>query len=114
MALSEKEQKSVASDAIRAVNFNGKLKNTGGNLLKHKPCCYGVALKWLISLKKMTYEQFGKKYNGSTGQNINHIINRADKSRFFVEDIEQMCKVLRVKKEYFMELSMKIEELMEE
>jgi hypothetical protein len=114
MTLSEKELKSVGLDAIRAVNFNGKLKNTGGYLLKHKPCCYGVALKWLINLKKMTYEQFGQKYNGSTGQNINHMINRTDKSRFFIEEIEQMCKVLRVKKSYFMELSRKIEELMEE
>ena len=114
MTLSEKELKSIGSDAIRAVNFNGKLKNAGGYMLKHKPSCYGVALKWLISLRKMTYEQFGKKYDGSTGQNINHIVNRAGKSRFFSENIEDMCKVLRVKKEYFLELSRRIEELMEE
>lgn len=104
----------IESDAIRALSYNGKQKNVGGYALKHKPSCYGVALKWLIGARRMTYEQFAKKYDGSTGQNINHLINRADKSRFFEENITDMCKILRVSKEYFLQLSGKIDELMED
>ena len=104
----------IELDARKAISFDSKLKNTGGYALKHKPCCFGVALKWLINIRKMTYKQFGEKYDGSTGQNINHLINRTDKSRFFEEDVEQMCKVLKVKKDYFLELSRKIDDFMGE
>ena len=56
----QKDSNAIVSDAIRAISFNGKLKNVGGYALKHKPCCYGVALKWLINMRKMTYDQFAK------------------------------------------------------
>ena len=89
-----KESKSsrVSSDAMKAIRFSEKAQNgikyVGGNKLTHQACSYGMALKWLIYTRKMTYEQFGKLYNGTTGQNINHLINRCAKERFFEEDLE--------------------------
>lgn len=105
-----KESKSsrVSSDAMKAIRFSEKAQNgikyVGGNKLTHQACSYGMALKWLIYTRKMTYEQFGKLYNGTTGQNINHLINRCAKERFFEEDLEKMCGVLNITMEYLEEL----------
>lgn len=95
----------IKQDAMRAVNFSEKAKNgiktVGGNKLSHDTCSYGIVLKWLIYTRKLTYDQFGKLYNGTTGQNINHLINRCPKERFFDENVERMCSVLGVTFEYF-------------
>ena len=100
-------------DATKAFNFDAKARVGGGNKLSHKPCSYGIALKWLVHAKGMTYFQFAQRYNGTTGQNINHLINRCAKERFFEEDIEKMCTVLGVKQSYFYELCQNIEEMLE-
>lgn len=103
----------IASDAAKALRYDGKMRVTGGFDLKHKPSSCGVALKWLLGVRKITYVEFAKRYNGTTAQNINHLLNRADKSRFFEEDVEKMCKILKVSVEYFNDLCDKIEEMME-
>lgn len=59
----------------------------------------------------MKYADFAKRYNGTTAQNANHIINRMKKECFSAEDIEKVCKLLRVEPEYFYALSEKIEEI---
>ena len=43
-------KETIIKDAVHAVRFTVKGK-TGGNKLKSKPGCYGVALKWLIYKK---------------------------------------------------------------
>ena len=111
------DEKRVQADASRAYAFalkgmaNDKAK-CGGNVLTHKPSSYGVVLKWLIFVKGMTYAQFAERYNGTTAQNLNHFINRADKSRYFADDIEKMCNVLNVTYDYFIAVSEKVEEKM--
>jgi len=107
------------TDAGRALSYsrNGrKLIKTrnGGNKLKHKPSCYGIAIKWLIYVKGMTYEQFAKKYNGKTAQNLNHFINRTPKSNYIEEDLQKIATTLGVTYEYFATLCNDIEILMKE
>lgn len=94
--------------------YDAKARVGGGYKLEHKPSSYGLVLKWLIKQRKMTYADFAKAYNGTTGQNVNNIINRVDKDRFFEEDVKQMCKVLGVKVSYFTRLANEVEELMGE
>lgn len=90
----------IKNDALKAFNFDLKLR-TGGLALTHKPACYGIVLKWLIHIKGFTYSQFAKLYNGTTAQNMNHLINRIDESRYFEEEIQKMCKILKVSTNYF-------------
>lgn len=111
------EKRTVDLDAVRAYMFSVKASNgnkvrVGGYQLKHKPSSYGIALKWLIFIRGMSYSTFAKRYNGTTAQNANHLINRIDKERFFAENVEKMCDVLGVTYEYFTELCEKIEEKM--
>lgn len=102
---------------MRAIKFADKAKNgiktVGGNKLAHNTCSYGVVLKWLIYTRKLTYDQFGKMYNGTTGQNINHLINRCGKERFYDENLEKMCNVLKVDIKYFNDLCQYVEKYME-
>ena len=103
----------IRIDAGKAVNYDARLKIGGGYELKHAPSSYGIAIKWLLGVKRMTYAQFAKAFNGSTAQNVNHWINRTDKRRFSEFDIEQICKALKVRQDYFIDLSEAIEEIME-
>ena len=107
----------VKSEAISAYKFYkktmGGYKFVGGNKLKHKPTSHGVAIKWLIYKKKMTYKEFAYLYNGTTAQNANHLINRIRKDRYFDSELSKMCKVLGVSLNYLHELSDEIEVLME-
>ena len=114
----ESKNKRIENDATRAYMFavkgnsGNRLKN-GGYKLTHQPSSYGIALKWLIFIRGMSYSTFASRYNGTTAQNANHLINRIDKKRFFAENVEKMCNVLGVSYEYFVELCEKIEEKME-
>lgn len=108
----------ISLDASRAYMYNLQSKNgnkakNGGYVLKHSPSSYGIALKWLIYLRGYTYSQFGERYNGTTGQNINNMINRISKDRFYYEDIDKMCDILCVTRKYFDKLCEEIEKKME-
>ena len=111
------ELKQIKSDALKAVKFTEKAKSgikvVGGNKLSHEACSYGVVLKWLIYTRHLTYDQLGKLYNGTTGQNINHLINRCSKERFFEENLEKMCSVLGVTLQYLEIASKFVEEYTE-
>ena len=112
------DQKRISSDATRAYMFTMKSKNgmkprSGGYQLTHNPSPYGVAIKWLLYIKGITYAQFAQRYNGTTPQNINHLINRLDKDRFFEENIDKICEVLTVDFDYFKALCEMIETKME-
>lgn len=111
--MANKKEEKIISDANRAIKYDAKARLSGGYELKHKPSCYGVGLKWLIGIKGLTYSQFGARWNGTSGQNINHFINRVSKERFFEENVERMCEVLNVSFEYFIKLCENIEKLME-
>lgn len=114
----KEEKKSIESDAIKAIRYNLVITNKQkaikrANSLTHKPSCYGIALKWLLYIRGMTYEQFAKKYNGTTKQNLNYIINRMSKNNVLFDEIDKMAQVLNVEYEYFMELAKAIDSKME-
>lgn len=94
--------------ATRAVNYNAKLKN-GGFGLKHKPSCYGIAIKYLLFTRGKTLAEFAKLIK-ITPQGLNHILNRTDKDKFYVETLERYCDILRVKYDFFFEFCDKIQE----
>lgn len=115
--LIKSDKEKAITDSKKAYAFNiktlGGTKKVGGNKIKHKPSSYGMAIKWLIYIKKMTYKQFAYLYNGTTAQNANHLINRISKERFFEDDLEKMCEVLGVSYSYLCELANGIDKLME-
>ena len=116
--MSMEKKRTVDADATRAYMFSVKTSSgvkakSGGYQLTHKPSSYGIALKWLIFIRGMSYATFAKRFNGTTAQNLNFKINRMSKERFFTEDVERMCDVLSVRYDYFVELCEKIEEKME-
>lgn len=98
--------------ALNLKSLNGK-KATGGNRTKHQASSFGIAIKWLIYIRRMTYKEFAEMYNGTTAQNINHLINRIDKDRYFKDILEKMCMVLGVNLDYVYSLSDEIEKIME-
>ena len=107
----------IMSDAYRAVRNNEKgekavKRGDKRNVLTHKPSSYGVAMKWLLNVRGVTFAQFGKRYNGTTGQNINHLLNRANKDNFDEENLRKMCFAIGVDFGYFMALSEEIEKIM--
>ena len=111
------EKKSIESDAVKAIRYNTVITNRqkairGVNKLANKPSSFGMALKWLIYIKGMTYEQFAKRYNGTTRQNLNYLINRVPKENVIYDDLEKMLAVINVDFDYFMQLADCIEKKM--
>ena len=112
------DEKRINADATRAYMFTLKAQNgikpkSKGHALTHNPSSYGIAIKWLLYIKGITYAQFAQRYNGTTAQNMNHLINRLDKKRFFAENIDRICEVLTIDFDYFTALCEKIESKME-
>ena len=112
MSMKQESKRTIQSDASMAIRYNAVINNVhrakvGGNKLTRNPRGYGIAFKWLIYTKGMTYEDFGKRYDGSTSQNINHLLNRT--KNIPDDDIMKMCEVLNVDFDYFMQLCEEIE-----
>lgn len=110
--------KKVETDALRAIKFStrsGKIGKVhcGGYEMVHKPSCYGVAIKWILYIKKISYESFAKRLGNTTAQSVNHTLNRVPKEKFIEEDLRNMCKILEIKFDYFDKLCQNIEILMQ-
>ena len=56
---------------------------------------------------------FPKQYNGTTAQNMNHIINRVKTEKFCTDDLERMCEILKVDYDYLIELCEEIQKKLE-
>lgn len=80
----------------------------GGSKLSHKPTSGGMVLKWLLLKRGLTYGKFGKMYNGSSSQNINHLINR---SRISEEEFGKMCEILKFDFSDFKEIRAGVEQV---
>ena len=96
--------------AERAIKHNSKLKN-GGFQLKHKPSCYGIAIKYLLFLKGVSLLEFSKILK-ITPQGLNHILNRTSKEKFYIETLEKYCDKLNIKYETFFAICDKIQEVL--
>ena len=103
----------IVNDAQKAVKYNARVDLTGGFSLTWKPSSYGIAIKWILGQRKITYDSFAKKLNGTTKQNVNHWLNRVPKERFTDEVLTEMCKALSIKEDYLYALSDEIEKIME-
>lgn len=104
----------IKDDASKALKYDAKFRLGGGYDLKHKPSSCGIVLKWILGVRKITYSTFAKQLNNTTAQNLNYLINRVDRSRFYEENIERMCAILKIQKEYFDDVCDAVEELMGE
>ena len=63
--------------------------------------------------ERLTYGEFAQRYNGTTAQNANHLINRIREDRYILDEVEKMCDVLGVSIEYFEKLVAEVKKLME-
>lgn len=95
------------SNAVEEVVYYSK-PQIGGSKLTHKPTSSGMVLKWLIMKRGLTYGKFGKMYNGSSSQNINHLINRSSIGEC---ELEKMCKILRFDFGDFKEIRGRVEQV---
>lgn len=98
--------------AKRVVAFDAKAKVGGGYKLKHEPCSYAFIVKYLLDRKDMTYKQLGEKLGNITAQAVNHTLNRIPKSAYSDNDLDKLCEIFKLEREFFDELDKKVEELL--
>lgn len=102
----------LQDEAYNVVNFNAKSRKCGGNKLNRKCNCYGLTLKYLFSMKGLSFKNVGEKL-GVTAQSINHLVNRASEESF--DDIfymKSLCFKLNIDYQYFKDLSSEVRRLM--
>lgn len=102
----------LQDEALNIINFNAKARKCGGNRLRRKCNCYGLTLKYLFSMKGLSYTDVGKKI-GVKAQSINHLVNRAPEESF--DDIfymRNLCNKLNIDYQYFMDLCSEVRRIM--
>ena len=98
--------------AKKIVSFDAKAKVGGGYKLKHEPCSYALIVKYLLDRKDMTYKHLGDKLGGVTAQAVNHMLNRIPKSAYSENDLDKLCEIFKIEREFLDELDKKVEELL--
>ena len=105
-------QVQIQNEAINIVNFNAKARKCGGNKLNRKCNCYGLTLKYLFSLKGLTYQDVGSRI-GVTAQSINHLVNRASEESFSdTFYMKAFCRRLNIDYQYFQDLCEEVRSIM--
>lgn len=104
----------IEIDARRVINYDAKKIVGGGYKRVHEPCSYARVIKYLLYKFRMTFKDFGSGLGNLTAQGVNHILNRVPKDRYTDEDIDRYCKVLKINRAYFIKLSDKVEELLQQ
>lgn len=95
----------IYNEANNVIHFNPKARKCGGNKLNRKCNCYGLTLKYIFSLKGLTYEDVGEII-GVTAQSVNHLVNRASEESFSNERyMKYLCQKLNVDYQYFKDLT---------
>ena len=100
--------------AKRVVAFDAKAKVGGGYKLKHEPCSYALIVKYLLDRKDMTYKHLGVRLGNITAQAVNHMLNRVPKSAYSENDLDKLCEIFKLEREFFDELDKRVEELLME
>lgn len=106
-------KETTMSDAIKAVAYSKISHVSGGYQLSKQPNYYCIAIKWLLAVKKISYETFGRLYNDSSKQNMNHMLNHMSITNFLAEDFDKICKIIKVSREYFDALCDNVKDVLE-
>ena len=102
----------LQDEALNIVKFNAKSRKCGGNRLSRKCNCYGLTLKYLFSMKGLSYQEVGNKF-GVTAQSINHLVNRASEDSFEnIFYVKFICKTLNIDYQYFNDLCEEVRRIM--
>ena len=103
----------VKDQAKKAIDFcNGSGRKRGGKFPKRKPNAYSVALKYILALRDMTYQEVADRFNFAP-QNFNYIVNRMSEEKFNCVFVDKLCQNLNIDALYFMDLVNEINILME-
>lgn len=99
------QQMQIQDEANKIIHFNPKARKCGGNKLNRKCNCYGLTLKYIFSVRGLSYKDVGTII-GVTPQSINHLVNRASEESFSDEQyMKYLCKKLNVDYQYFKDLA---------
>ena len=107
-----KEEK-IKLDARRAISGGYGGNVYGGNELKHKPTVYGLAFKYILHLRGISYREAAKALAMSP-QSLNYALNRMSEKNFDYALIQRICVRLRLNEDYLYALSAEIERQLNE
>lgn len=102
------KQEKIKLDAKRAIEGRFSGNAFGGNELKHKPTVYGLAFKYVLHCRGISYREAAKSVVMSA-QSLNYAFNRMSKERFDYALVDKLCVRLRLNREYFDALCEEIE-----
>jgi hypothetical protein len=97
------ELEKVRQKALDIVSFNNVNYN-GGNKCTHKTSVYGKIFKYIFAEREWTFA-FAGQLLGTTGQNVNYIVNRMPEERFSNVYLRRLCGKLSVDYEEFSDLA---------
>ena len=96
--------------AIKAKNYDIKA-GQGGRRSNGESSCYGIALKYLISTRRISLNRFAKACDMSP-QAFNFVVNHSEKKNFSDAEITLYAKTLGIDKQFLINLAEEIDKLM--
>lgn len=98
-----------------AINAIHKFENYSGN---EKGCdinnsnVYGIALKYMIFTKNMSFAKASKMLGYKSPQSFNYVLNKRQEQDFFREEITFFCSKLQINENMFLNLCKEIKYLL--
>ena len=103
----------IKLDAKRAIQGFVSNNTFGGYGLKHKPSVYGLAFKYILHLRGISYRE-AARYVVMSAQSLNYAFNRMRKECFDYALVEKLCTRLKLSTDYFYALVDEIERQLSE
>lgn len=107
------EQKSsIAQQASNAIRNYDRYTSSGGELTLDKASPFGIALKYILWNKRMSFSQASKIIGFKSPQSFNYLLNHRAEKDFYEEELAFICKKLNINEKMFFDLSKEIKRLL--
>jgi len=106
------EKSSIAQLAANAIKTFDMYCTSGQKLSYKDATPYGIAFKYLIWSKRMSFSEAARKIGYKSPQSFNYLLNHRKEEDFYEEEISFFCKKLNINEDMFIDLCKEIKRIM--
>ena len=106
------EKSSIAQQAVNAIRNYDRYNMKGSELDVSNASPYGIALKYILWNKRISFSSASKMIGYKSPQSFNYLLNRRAEKDFYEEELTYICKKLQINEKMFFDLSMEIKKLL--
>lgn len=106
------EGNSTAQHALNAVRNYDRYATNGRDLSLKDANPFGIALKYILWNKRVSFSEASRKIGYKTPQSFNYLLNHRSEKDFYEEELSFICKKLDINEQMFINLSKEIKKIL--